>query len=190
MCLEMMSSMASRVVDDTLNNFSLCTCSQPKQARMLVDGEVRKHVDFLNSQENRQEVPRVPSPRHGISKIRPKQQAKKVTKLIMNFQAENQPELQPQETILVNQEQDKPLVDRKGMEESVMVRPEARKVVIGGRRIKNFKRKREKIVVRRIVDLFATTESPVFNGGVNSKRKVPRKQDMSMNDVAKRQRKK
>ena len=76
------------------------------------------------------------------------------------------------------------------MEESVMVRPEARKVVIGGRRIKNFKRKREKIVVRRIVDLFATTESPVFNGGVNSKRKVPRKQDMSMKDVAKRQRKK
>ena len=116
--MEMMSSMASRVVepvliyemrepmiisnrdtivnDDTLNNFSLCTCSQPKQARMLVDGEVRKHVDFVNSQENRQEVPREPSPRHGISKIRPKQQAKKVTKLIMNFQAENQPELRPQ----------------------------------------------------------------------------------------------
>ena len=76
------------------------------------------------------------------------------------------------------------------MEESVMVRPEARKVVIGGRRIKNFKRKREKIAVRRIVDLFATTESPVFNGGANGKRKVPREQDMSMKDVAKRQRKK
>ena len=44
--------------------------------------------------------------------------------------AENLPELQPQKTIQVNQEQDKPMVDRKGMEESVMVRHEARKIVI------------------------------------------------------------
>ena len=36
------------------NNISLDTCSQPKQNRMLVDGEVRKQVDFLNSKENRQ----------------------------------------------------------------------------------------------------------------------------------------
>ena len=36
------------------NNISLDTCSQLKQNRMLVDGEVRKQVDFLNSKENRQ----------------------------------------------------------------------------------------------------------------------------------------
>ena len=66
-------------------------------------------------------MPRVPRPKHEISKIRPKEQAKK---------AENLPELQPQKTIQVNQEQDKPMVDRKGMEESVMVRHEARKIVI------------------------------------------------------------
>ena len=40
------------------------------------------------------------------------------------------------------------MVDRKGMEESVMVRPEARKIIIGGRRVKNFKGKRVNIVVK------------------------------------------
>ena len=51
--------------------------------------------------------------------------------------------------------------------------------------MKNFKGKRKKIVVRRIDDLFATTESPVINGGVNGKRKVPRGLDMYMKDVEK-----
>ena len=82
------------------------------------------------------------------------------------------------------------MVDMKGMVESVMARPEARKIVLGGRIMKNVNGKWEKIVVRRIDDLFATTESVVFNGGLNGKRKVPRKQYMSMKDVAKRQRKK
>ena len=82
------------------------------------------------------------------------------------------------------------MVDRKGMVESVMARPEARKIVLGGRIMKNVNGKWEKIVVGRIDDLFATTESAVFNGGLNGKRKVPRKQYMSMKDVAKRQKKK
>ena len=56
------------------------------------------------------------------------------------------------------------MVDRKGMVESVMARPDARKFVLGGRIMKNVNGKWEKIVVRRIDYLFATTESPVEEG--------------------------
>ena len=67
-------------------NISLGTCSLPIQARMLLNGEVRKQVDLLNLQESMQELPRVLTPRSETRKIRPKEQAKEVTKLIEMFQ--------------------------------------------------------------------------------------------------------
>ena len=172
-------------------NISLGTCSLPIQARMLLNGEVRKQVDLLNLQESMQELSRVLTPRSETRKIRPKEQAKEVTKLIEMFQAEEQPKLQQDETILVSKEQSEPLVDRGWKEESVGGRGEARKVLIGGRRMKNFKGKREKIQVRRIDDLFAQKKSPVIEVGmeVKIKRKVLSEQDMFMMGMPKRQRK-
>ena len=98
--------------------------------------------------------------------------------------------MQEDETILVSKEQGEPLVDRRWKEESVGGRREARKVLIGGRRMKNFKGKREKIQVRRIDDLFAQKKSPVIEVGMmNIKRKVLSEQDMSMMGMPKRQKK-
>ena len=84
------------------------------------------------------------------------------------------------------------MVDRGWKEEFVGGRREVRKVLIGGRRIKNFKGKREKIQVRRIGDLFAQNKSPVIEVGmkVNSKRKVLNEQYMYMIGMPKRQIKK
>ena len=114
-----------------------------------------------------------------------------MSKLIKKFQAEEQPKLQQDETILVSKEQGEPLVDRGWKEESVGGRGEARKVLIGGRRMKNFKGKREKIQVRRIDDLCAQNKSPVIEVGmeVKIKRKVLSEQDMFTMGMPKRQRK-